>query len=199
MVLMASGVAVGWRVHTGILEFLAGVGLLLLFTFAMSWIGVWLGTMVPTVEVANQVGFTILFPLTFLSNVFVPPQTLPSWLRVVAEWNPTSALTAATRPLDEPLTPLATLNASGLVGRRLRRSDRVASPRAVHSWSWAREWEPGWEGSHSYIPLLPPSCPLRAGRRPIHAMVSPRPPRRPACASPVPRLSLVTQVARIAR
>ncbi|MGH2368121.1 MAG: ABC transporter permease [Chloroflexota bacterium] len=99
VVLMLSGLAVGWRVHTGILEFLAGVALLLLFTFAMSWIGVWLGTMVPTVEVANQVGFTVLFPLTFISNVFVPPQTLPWWLRPIAEWNPTSTLTAATRQL----------------------------------------------------------------------------------------------------
>ena len=99
VVLMLSGLLVDWRVHTGVPEFLAGVGLLLLFTFAMSWIGVWLGLMVPTVEVAQQVGFTVLFPLTFLSNVFVPTQTLPDWLRPVAEWNPVSALTAATRQL----------------------------------------------------------------------------------------------------
>ena len=99
VVLMLSGLAVGWRVHTGVPEFFAGVGLLLLFVFAMSWLGVWLGTMVPTVEVANQVAFTVIFPVTFLSNVFVPTQTLPSWLQPIAEWNPTSALTAATREL----------------------------------------------------------------------------------------------------
>ncbi len=99
VVLMLSGLAVGWRVHSGILEFLAGVGLLVLFVFAMSWVGIWLGTMVPTVEVANQVSFTVIFPITFLSNVFVPTQTLPSWLQPIAEWNPTSALTAATREL----------------------------------------------------------------------------------------------------
>lgn len=99
IVLMVTGLAVGWRVHASAPEFLAGVGLLLLFVFAMSWVGVWLGTMVPTVEVANQVAFTSLFPVTFLSNVFVPPTTLPGWLRPVAEWNPTSALTAATRDL----------------------------------------------------------------------------------------------------
>src|SRR6478752_3012930 len=68
VVLMLSGLAVGWRVHTGVVEFLAGVALMLLFTFAMSWVGVWLGLSVPTVEVAQQVGFTVLFPLTFLSN-----------------------------------------------------------------------------------------------------------------------------------
>jgi ABC-2 type transport system permease protein len=99
LVLMVSGFAVGWRVHTGVLEFLAGTGLLLMVTFAMSWIGVWIGLKVPSVEVANQVGFTFIFPLTFLSNIFVPPETLPSWLQPVAAWNPCSALTAATREL----------------------------------------------------------------------------------------------------
>lgn len=99
VVLMLTGLVVEWRVHTGITDFLAGFGLLLLFTFAMSWLGVFIGLWVPTVEVAQQVGFTVLFPLTFLSNVFVPTQTLPDLLRPVAEWNPVSALTAATRQL----------------------------------------------------------------------------------------------------
>jgi ABC transporter DrrB family efflux protein len=99
VVLMASGLAVGWRVHTGVPEFFAGVGLLLLFVFAMSWVGVWLGAMVPTVEVANQVSFTVILPITFLSNVFVPPETLPGVLETIAEWNPTSSLTAAIRDL----------------------------------------------------------------------------------------------------
>jgi ABC-2 type transport system permease protein len=99
IVLMLSGLAVGWRVHTGVLDFLAGVGLLLLFIFAMSWVGIWLGLKMRTVESAQQVGFTVLFPLTFISNVFVPPESLPSWLEPIAEWNPVSALTAATRDL----------------------------------------------------------------------------------------------------
>ena len=98
-VLMLSGLAVGWRVHTGPLEFLGGAALLLFVTFAMSWIGVWIGLHVPSVEVANQVGFTFIFPVTFLSNIFVPPETLPTWLQPVAEWNPVSSLTAATREL----------------------------------------------------------------------------------------------------
>ncbi|MHB8459718.1 MAG: ABC transporter permease [Candidatus Limnocylindrales bacterium] len=99
IVLMLSGLAVGWTIRTGLPELLAGVGLLLLFAFAMSWIGVWLGLSVPTVEVAQQVGFTVLFPITFISNVFVPLQSLPSWLQPVAEWNPTSTLTASLRQL----------------------------------------------------------------------------------------------------
>ncbi|MBA2489707.1 MAG: ABC transporter permease [Chloroflexi bacterium] len=107
IVLMLSGLVVGWTVRTGPVEFLAGVGLLLLFAFAMSWIGVWLGLSVPTVEVAQQVGFTVLFPITFVSNVFVPTQTLPDWLRPFAEWNPVSTLTAATRQLWGNPNPFA--------------------------------------------------------------------------------------------
>ena len=99
VVLMLSGLAVGWRVHAGVLELLAGMGLMLMVTFAMSWIGVWIGMKVPTVEVANQVGFMFIFPLTFISNIFVPPSTLPSWLQPVAEWNPVSVLTASLREL----------------------------------------------------------------------------------------------------
>jgi ABC transporter DrrB family efflux protein len=111
VVLMLSGLAVGWRVHTGVLEFLAGTALLLLFAFVMAWIGVWLGLTLRTVEVTQQVSFTVLFPLTFLSNAFVPTQTLPWWLRPLAEWNPVSALTAATRHLWGNPNPFA---ASGL-------------------------------------------------------------------------------------
>jgi ABC-type multidrug transport system permease subunit len=71
----------------------------MLFVFAMSWVGIWLGTMVPTVEVANNVSFTVILPITFLSNVFVPPETLPGVLETLAEWNPTSSLTASLREL----------------------------------------------------------------------------------------------------
>jgi ABC-2 type transport system permease protein len=107
VVLMLSGLAVGWRVHGSVPEFFAAVGLLLLFVFAMSWVGIWFGTMVPTVEVANQVAFTVILPVTFLSNVFVPPETLPGFLQPVAEWNPTSTLTAATRELWGNPSPYA--------------------------------------------------------------------------------------------
>lgn len=98
VVLMATGFVVGWRVGD-LGGLLAGFGLLLLFAYAMAWLGVWMGLHVPTVEVAQQVVFTALFPLTFVSNVFVPPQTLPWWLQGIAEWNPTSTLTAALREL----------------------------------------------------------------------------------------------------
>jgi ABC transporter DrrB family efflux protein len=99
IVLMATGFAIGWTTHTGFGPFLGGVGLLLLFAFAMSWLGIWMGLNVPSVEVAQQVIFTVLFPITFISNVFVPLPTLPTWLQPIAEWNPTSTLTAALREL----------------------------------------------------------------------------------------------------
>lgn len=99
VVLMLSGLAVGWRVRDGLAGFVAGTALALLFAYAMSWVGVWLGLLVPTVEVAQQVAFTAIFPLTFLSNAFVPTQTLPGWLQPIAEWNPVSTITAAMRDL----------------------------------------------------------------------------------------------------
>ncbi|MGI8528208.1 MAG: ABC transporter permease, partial [Geodermatophilaceae bacterium] len=108
IVLMLSGLAVGWRVHEGIVRFLAGVALTLLFAYAMSWVGVWLGLLVPTVEVGQQVAFTAIFPLTFLSNAFVPLQTLPGWLQPVADWNPVSAITASLRELWGNPNPFAT-------------------------------------------------------------------------------------------
>jgi ABC transporter DrrB family efflux protein len=108
VVLMLSGLVVGWTVRTGPVELIAGFGLLLLFAFAMSWLGIWMGLYAPTVEVANQVIFTILFPITFISNVFVPPQTLPTWLQPFAEWNPTSTLTGALRELWGNPNPYAT-------------------------------------------------------------------------------------------
>jgi ABC-2 type transport system permease protein len=99
IVLMLSGLAVGWTVRTGLPELLAGVALCLLFAFAMAWLGVWIGLSVPSVEVAQQVGFTVLFPITFISNAFVASATLPSWLQPIAEWNPTSTLTTSLREL----------------------------------------------------------------------------------------------------
>ncbi len=98
VVLMLTGFAIGWRVES-IPALVAGFGLLLFFGYGMVWLGVWLGLNVPTVEVGQQVIFTVLFPITFISNVFVPLETLPDWLRPFAEWNPTSTLTAALREM----------------------------------------------------------------------------------------------------
>lgn len=108
IVLMLSGLVVGWTVNTGLGALIGGFLLLLLFAFAMSWLGIYLGLSVPSVEVAQQAVFTVLFPITFISNVFVPVETLPEWLQPIAEWNPTSTLTAALRDLWGNPNPYAT-------------------------------------------------------------------------------------------
>jgi ABC-2 type transport system permease protein len=110
VVLMISGLFVGWTVRTDVLHFLAGVALLLLFAFSMSWIGIWLGLSVPSVEVGQQVSFIVIFPITFISNAFVPIQTMPTWLQPFAEWNPVSTLTASLRTLWGNPNPFATDN-----------------------------------------------------------------------------------------
>ncbi|QWS35160.1 ABC transporter permease [Curtobacterium aetherium] len=99
VIMMATGLAVGWRVQSSPLEFLGGLALLLLFSYAFSWVMALLGMSVKTPEVINNASFMILFPLTFVSNAFVPSDTLPLVLRVFAEWNPVSSLVQAARQL----------------------------------------------------------------------------------------------------
>ncbi|MCS3442192.1 ABC transporter permease [Microbacterium phyllosphaerae] len=98
-IMMLTGLLVGWRVNSGVPEFLAGIALLLLFTYAFSWVMALLGMSVKSPEAIQNASFMILFPLTFISNAFVPSETLPSVLRVIAEWNPVSALVQAVREL----------------------------------------------------------------------------------------------------
>lgn len=99
VVLMVSGLVVGWRVHSSVGDFLLAILVLLFFTLSMAWIGVLVGLLVPSVEVAQQLGFLIIFPMTFLSNAFVSTDTLPGALQPIANWNPFSALVWATRGL----------------------------------------------------------------------------------------------------
>jgi ABC-2 type transport system permease protein len=88
-----------WRPHRGVGDTAAAFGLLLLFGFAMMWVGTFIGLSVSSPTVADQATFGWLFPLTFLANTFVPTQGLPDWLRPVADWNPMSATVASMRDL----------------------------------------------------------------------------------------------------
>ncbi|TFD48548.1 ABC transporter permease [Cryobacterium sp. Sr8] len=99
VIMMLTGLAVGWRVNSSFPEFMAGIGLLLLFSYSFSWVMALLGMMVTSPEVINNASFLILFPLTFISNAFVPSDTLPEPLRTFAEWNPVSSLVQAAREL----------------------------------------------------------------------------------------------------
>jgi ABC-type multidrug transport system permease subunit len=99
LVIALAGLAVGWRIHTSAGEALAGFGLALLFGYAFTWAGVCLGMMLRSVEAAQQLGFILFLPLTFISNAFVPTQGMAGWLRLIADWNPFSAIAAACRHL----------------------------------------------------------------------------------------------------
>ncbi|HKE50250.1 MAG TPA: ABC transporter permease [Actinomycetes bacterium] len=112
-IMSVCGLLVGWRIRDGVLSAIAAYFILMLFGYAMSWIGAFAGLSVSSPEAANNLGFIWLFPLTFLSNAFVPVDTLPDWLQVVANWNPISAVTAAVRdlfgnpnPITDPPFPI---------------------------------------------------------------------------------------------
>jgi ABC-2 type transport system permease protein len=98
-VMSLTGLLVGWRIHSSFLEALAGFALLLLFAYAVSWLMAIVGLIIRTPEVFNNASFMVIFPLTFIANTFVQTAKLPTPLRIVAEWNPVSAVTQATREL----------------------------------------------------------------------------------------------------
>ncbi|MEV5005236.1 ABC transporter permease [Streptomyces sp. NPDC056159] len=96
--LLLVGLAVGWRVEGSAPEALGAVGLLLLFRFACTWIGILLGLLTRSEEAAGQLG-AATFVLPLLSNAYIPTDNLAGWLRTTAEWNPISAVTTALRDL----------------------------------------------------------------------------------------------------
>jgi ABC-2 type transport system permease protein len=96
---------VGWRAYHGLAATLAAFGLILLLRYAVSWIGVWVGLSV-TPQTADSL-VPLVFPVSMISNSFVPTAGMPGWLRLVAEWNPISALVAACRELFGNPTVLA--------------------------------------------------------------------------------------------
>ncbi|MET8624506.1 ABC transporter permease [Kitasatospora sp. NPDC004669] len=99
VVLALVALAVGWRIHNGALKALGAFGLLLLLGYAFSWIGALIGLSVRSPEAATSAGLIWLFPLTFVSNAFVPVSSMPDWLRAIAYWNPFSATVQACRDL----------------------------------------------------------------------------------------------------
>ena len=111
LVVAVAGLAIGWRIHNGPVDALAAFGLALLFGYAFTWAGVCLGMMLRSVEAAQQLGFILFIPLTFISNAFVPTQGMPAWLQVVADWNPFSAVAAACRRLFGNPDPSALVQA----------------------------------------------------------------------------------------
>jgi ABC transporter DrrB family efflux protein len=107
VVMAVTGLLIGWRIRNGVLYAVLAFLLLLLFGFALIWLGIWVGSLMRTVEAVQGFMFTVMFPLTFVANTFAPTASMPTWLRVIAEWNPVSSLTQATRELwgNGPVAP----------------------------------------------------------------------------------------------
>ena len=106
VIMAGTGLLVGWRIRTSVWDALAGFALLLLFAYAFSWVMAYVGLLVPSPEVVNNASFIVIFPLTFIANTFVPSESLPTVLRVFAEWNPVSAVTQSARNLFGNTNPV---------------------------------------------------------------------------------------------
>ncbi|ONI70946.1 multidrug ABC transporter permease [Actinosynnema sp. ALI-1.44] len=98
VVLILCGVLVGWQWHRGFGPLLGALGLLLLLRFAVIWVGIYIGLVLPNTESAAGV-YGLLFPVTMIANTFVAPQMMPGWLGAIADWNPLSATVGAAREL----------------------------------------------------------------------------------------------------
>ena len=94
-----AGYVVGWRPTSGALSVAIGFIFLLLFGYALSWVGIYVGLSASDARVVQNVSFIITFPLTFLSNAFAPTTGMPRVLQYFAEWNPVSTMVAACREL----------------------------------------------------------------------------------------------------
>ena len=98
-VITGVGLVLGYRPDGGFLGVLAGIGLLVVFSFAFSWIWTLLGLILRTEKSVMGVSMLVLFPMTFLSNVFVQPTTMPGWLQAFVDVNPITHLVAAVRAM----------------------------------------------------------------------------------------------------
>ena len=107
VIMSLTGLLVGWRIRDGILEALLAYALLLLWGFAMIWLGILVGSSMRSVEAVNGLMFATMFPITFLANTFAPAENMPTALRAIAEWNPISSLVQAVRELWGNTPPVA--------------------------------------------------------------------------------------------
>jgi ABC-2 type transport system permease protein len=106
-VMALTGLVVGWRIRSSVLEAVGGFLLLLAFSFAISWIMASVGLLVRAPEVVNNASFIVIFPLTFIANTFVSISNLPGPLATFANWNPVSSVTQAARELFGNTDPRA--------------------------------------------------------------------------------------------
>ena len=105
-----TGLLVGWRPEGSVASTVGGFAIFLFFSYSLSWGCACLGILSKAPETAQGVGLVVLFPLAVVSNALVPTARMPAVLRVVANWNPISAVTAACRQLFANPNPSATMN-----------------------------------------------------------------------------------------
>jgi ABC transporter DrrB family efflux protein len=99
LIVALTGLAIGWRGGASFPSIIGGFAIALFFSYALSWASACFGLNSKSPETAQSVGFIFLFPLAFISNALVPTAGMPGWLQAIAEWNPVSAVTAASRHL----------------------------------------------------------------------------------------------------
>ena len=99
VVMVASGLIVGWRISSDVPHAIAAFGLLALLAVTMLWLGTLLGVVARSPDVVTGIGFMTIFPLTFVATTFVPAAGLPDGLRQFAEYNPISCWAAGVRTL----------------------------------------------------------------------------------------------------
>lgn len=97
VIMISLGFALGFRPEGGLVGVLGAIALILVFSFSLSWIWTVCGLIVRSEKALMMISFMVLFPLTFVSNVFVDPRTLPSWLESFVDVNPISILATAVR------------------------------------------------------------------------------------------------------
>src|SRR6185503_16291305 len=97
--LLVVGFVLGFRLGTNMAGLLGATLLLLVFALAFSWVSVLVGVLAKDPEKVQVFGYTALFPVTFVSNVFVPAASMPGWLQPIVKANPVSILSDATRGL----------------------------------------------------------------------------------------------------
>jgi len=118
-IVVALGLVLGFDVDGGVLGVLAAVAIIVLFSFGLSWAFTTIGLLMRAPNAVMNTGFMLLFPLVFLSNIFVAPETLPGWLEAFVDVNPISHLTTSARGLmagdaDSGSIVVSLLTAAGL-------------------------------------------------------------------------------------
>jgi ABC-2 type transport system permease protein len=119
VIVVALGFVLGFHADGGVVGVLAAVAIVALFAFGLSWAFTTLGLIMRAPNAVMNTGFMLLFPLIFLSNIFVAPETLPSWLEAFVDVNPISHLTTSARGLmagdaDAGSIAVSLLTAAGL-------------------------------------------------------------------------------------